>query len=82
MHDGWLSNTYVVADEAGGTAMFVDSGGPIDDLLEFVERERLTVTHVLRTHGHEDHVGASSRAGSGSNRSPRRVTPTTELPSS
>src|SRR5262245_18176932 len=56
MHDVWLSNTYVVADESGGTAVFVDSGGPIEPLLEFVERERLTVTHILRTHGHTDHV--------------------------
>jgi glyoxylase-like metal-dependent hydrolase (beta-lactamase superfamily II) len=56
MHDVWLSNTYVVADESGGTAVFVDSGGPLEPLLEFVERERLTVTHILRTHGHTDHV--------------------------
>ena len=56
MHPVWLSNTYVVADEPGGTAVFVDSGGPIETLLDAVERERLTVTHVLRTHGHTDHV--------------------------
>ena len=56
MHPVWLSNTYVVADELGGTAVFVDSGGPIESLLEAVKRERLTVTHVLRTHGHTDHV--------------------------
>jgi len=56
MHDVWLSNTYVVADEAGGAAVFVDSGGPLEPLLEFVEREGLTVTHILRTHGHTDHV--------------------------
>jgi hydroxyacylglutathione hydrolase len=56
MHDVWLSNTYVVADESGGTAVFVDSGGPFEPLLDFVARERLTVTHILRTHGHTDHV--------------------------
>jgi hydroxyacylglutathione hydrolase len=56
MHDVWLSNTYVVADETGGTAVFVDSGGPLEPLLAFVDRERLTVSHVLRTHGHTDHV--------------------------
>jgi hydroxyacylglutathione hydrolase len=56
MHPVWLSNTYLVADEPGQTAVFVDSGGPIETLLEAVERERLTVTHVLRTHGHTDHV--------------------------
>src|SRR5260221_8379602 len=56
MHPVWLSNTYLVADEPGGTAVFIDSGGPIESLLEAVERERLSVTHVLRTHGHTDHV--------------------------
>jgi glyoxylase-like metal-dependent hydrolase (beta-lactamase superfamily II) len=56
MHPVWLSNTYVVADESGGTAVFIDSGAPLEPLLEFVEQEQLTVTHVLRTHGHTDHV--------------------------
>jgi hydroxyacylglutathione hydrolase len=56
MHDVWLSNAYVLADEPGGTAVFVDSGAPLEPLLAVVERERLTVTHILRTHGHTDHV--------------------------
>jgi hydroxyacylglutathione hydrolase len=56
MHPGWLSNAYVVADEPGGTAVFVDSGAPLEPLLAAVERERLTPTHLLRTHGHTDHV--------------------------
>ncbi len=56
MHPVWLSNAYLVADGEGGTAVFVDSGAPLEPLLEAVERSRLTVTHVLRTHGHTDHV--------------------------
>src|SRR5581483_4383394 len=56
MHPGYLSNAYLVADGSGGTAVFVDSGAPLDPLLRAVERERLTVTHVLTTHGHHDHV--------------------------
>ena len=56
MHESWLSNAYVVGDEPGGTAVFVDSGAPLEPLLEVVERERLTPTHLLRTHGHPDHV--------------------------
>ncbi len=56
MHPGYLSNAYLVADEPGGTAVFVDSGAPLGPLLDVVERERLTVTHVLTTHGHHDHV--------------------------
>ena len=56
MHSGYLSNAYVIGDEPGGVAVFVDSGAPLQPLLELVERERLTPTHLLRTHAHGDHV--------------------------
>jgi hydroxyacylglutathione hydrolase len=56
MHPGWLSNAYVVGDEAGGTGVFVDSGAPLEPLLAAVERDGLKVTHLLRTHAHADHV--------------------------
>ena len=56
MHDEWLSNAYLVADEPGGHAVIVDSGAPAEPLLEAVEREDLTVTHLLLTHHHFDHV--------------------------
>ena len=56
MDPGWLSNAYVVADEPGGTAVFVDSGAPLEPLFDFVERERLEVTHLLTTHGDADHI--------------------------
>ena len=56
MHDGWLSNTYVVADEPGGDAVMIDAGGPVGPLLEFLDRGQLTLTHVLLTHHHHDHV--------------------------
>jgi glyoxylase-like metal-dependent hydrolase (beta-lactamase superfamily II) len=51
-----LSNTYLVGDEPGGVAVFVDSGAPLEPLLRFADKQRLTPTHVLRTHGHFDHV--------------------------
>ncbi|HZO61364.1 MAG TPA: MBL fold metallo-hydrolase [Gaiellaceae bacterium] len=56
MHPGYLSNAYLVADEEGGTAVFVDSGAPIDPLLAAAERWRVTPAAILRTHGHHDHV--------------------------
>jgi hydroxyacylglutathione hydrolase len=56
MHERWLSNAYVVGDTQGGTAVFVDSGAPLRPLLDVVERENLTPTHVLRTHTHPDHI--------------------------
>jgi hydroxyacylglutathione hydrolase len=59
LHASWLSNAYVLADEPGGVAVFVDSGAPLEPLLEVVERERLTPTHLLVTHGHADHVAGN-----------------------
>ena len=56
MHPRYLSNAYVVADEEGGTALFVDSGAPLEPLLAAVERWQVTPRHVLRTHGHGDHI--------------------------
>lgn len=59
LHPSWLSNAYVLGDEPGGVAVFVDSGAPLEPLLEVVERERLTPTHLLVTHGHADHVAGN-----------------------
>jgi hydroxyacylglutathione hydrolase len=56
MHPDWLSNAYLVADEEGGTAVFVDSGAPLALLHDAVERHSLTVTHLLTTHADADHV--------------------------
>ena len=39
--------------------MFVDSGAPLEPLLAAVERERVTPTHLLVTHGHADHVAGN-----------------------
>src|SRR3984885_4014270 len=56
MNDDFLSNTYVVADEPGGHAVLIDAGGPVEPLLKFLDRGQLTLTHVLLTHRHHDHV--------------------------
>ncbi len=56
MSDPWLSNTYLVADELGGSAVLIDAGGPVAPLLEYLKRGQLTLTHVLLTHHHHDHV--------------------------
>jgi glyoxylase-like metal-dependent hydrolase (beta-lactamase superfamily II) len=56
MHPDWLSNTYLVAAAPGGEAFLVDAGGPVAPLLEKAEEHGLTLTHVLLTHHHHDHV--------------------------
>ncbi len=59
MHPSWLSNAYVLADEAGGAAVFVDSGAPLEPLIAFVAEHELEPTHLLVTHGHADHVAGN-----------------------
>src|SRR3954462_11849565 len=56
MHPEWLSNAYLVADEEGGSAVFVDSGADVAPLLAAAERWRVEPSFVLRTHSHHDHV--------------------------
>jgi hydroxyacylglutathione hydrolase len=56
MHPEWLSNSYLVADEAGGKGVLIDSGGPPERLLEAIEQHGVEVSHLLLTHHHHDHV--------------------------
>jgi hydroxyacylglutathione hydrolase len=63
MHPGYLSNAYLVADEEGGTALFVDSGAPLGPLLEAAQRWRVEPELILRTHSHADHVGHERELG-------------------
>jgi len=60
MHPEWLSNAYLVADEPGGNAVVIDSGGPSAQLLAKIEEHEVTVTHLLLTHHHGDHVAENS----------------------
>jgi glyoxylase-like metal-dependent hydrolase (beta-lactamase superfamily II) len=55
-HPQFLSNTYLVADGAGGPAFFIDAGGPVAPLIESAERSGVAPTHILLTHHHFDHV--------------------------
>ena len=56
MHPDWLSNTYLVAAAPGGDGFVVDAGGPVRPLLDAADEHGITVTHVLLTHHHGDHV--------------------------
>jgi len=56
MHPDWLSNSFVIADREGGTALFVDSGADVGPLVAAVERWGATPAAILRTHSHTDHV--------------------------
>ena len=57
-HPEWLSNAYLVAEGPGGHGVFIDSNGLTETLEKRAERDDITITHVLCTHGHADHVVA------------------------
>src|SRR3954468_20535314 len=56
MHPQFLSNTYLVAAEEGGEALFIDAGGPMEPLFEAVERLGGTATGGLLPPHHFDHI--------------------------
>lgn len=55
-HPHWLSNAYLLADGEHGHGVLVDSNGVTQPLVDAIERLNLTITHIVLTHGHEDHV--------------------------
>jgi hydroxyacylglutathione hydrolase len=55
-HPQWTSNAYLVAEGDGGHGVLIDSNGVEAPLLELVEERRISITHVLVTHQHHDHV--------------------------
>jgi len=63
MDPNWLSNAYLLADEEGGTAVFIESGAPMEPLHEAAERWNVQPGHVLRTHGDPDHVAHEADLG-------------------
>jgi hydroxyacylglutathione hydrolase len=63
MHPSWLSNAYLVADEEGGAAFYVDSGAPLAPLQEAAGRWEVRPSHVLRTHADPDHVEHEAELG-------------------
>jgi hydroxyacylglutathione hydrolase len=55
-HPGWLSNAYLIADGPGGHGVLIDGNGLTETLEQSADRDGITITHVLCTHGHADHV--------------------------
>jgi len=58
----WLSNAYLVADEAGGKGVLIDGNDDLGPLLERAEREGIEITHILITHPHADHIAGLTAA--------------------
>ena len=58
----WLSNAYLVADEASGKGVLIDGNDDLGPLIERAEREGIEITHILITHPHGDHIAGLAAA--------------------
>lgn len=55
-------NGFVLGSEKARQAVIVDPGDEVDQLLDIVQARQLSVTHILLTHAHVDHVTGVGRA--------------------
>ena len=51
------TNCYVISDDQG-TCAIIDCDGNPQPLFRYIEENNLKPTHILLTHGHDDHIGA------------------------
>lgn len=51
-------NCYIVFKEGKNEAIAIDPGGSEDKIFYKLQQNNLTITHILLTHGHFDHIGA------------------------
>jgi hydroxyacylglutathione hydrolase len=58
----WLSNAYLVADEADGKGVLIDGNDDLGPLLAKAESAGIEITHILVTHPHLDHVAGLAEA--------------------
>lgn len=54
------TNCYVVYAEDSGEGFVVDPGADPQKIVSFCQEMDLTITHILNTHGHFDHIGADN----------------------
>ncbi len=52
------TNCYVLREENNSHCCIIDPGYEVERILQFLEKNRLTLDAILLTHGHFDHVGA------------------------
>ena len=52
------ANCCIVSAPGGSTGFIVDPGADAEDILHAVRRRKLTITHILLTHSHFDHIMA------------------------
>lgn len=55
-----MANCFIIGCEQTKEAMVVDPGDDADRILMALAKKELKVKHLVNTHGHFDHVGATS----------------------
>jgi hydroxyacylglutathione hydrolase len=58
----FMENSFVLASETTRAGVLIDPGDAVDELLDVVRAKGLTITHILLTHAHLDHVSGVARA--------------------
>ena len=58
----FMENSFVLASETTREGVLIDPGDAVDELLEIVRANGLTITHILLTHAHLDHISGVDRA--------------------
>jgi len=53
-------NCSILGDEASGTALVIDPGGDAERIVGVLQEHGLRASHLLHTHAHIDHVGATN----------------------
>lgn len=58
----FLKNGFVIGCEETHEGVLIDPGDEVDQLLDAARRHRLTITNILLTHAHLDHISGVGRA--------------------
>jgi hydroxyacylglutathione hydrolase len=57
---GMANFSYIILDNASHNAAVVDPNNDTDSILEVLNSNKLTLSHILLTHGHFDHIGGAA----------------------
>ena len=58
----FMKNGFVLACERTRSAVYIDPGDEVDQLLDVMDEERFDLERILLTHAHVDHVSGVARA--------------------
>jgi len=52
------TNCFLVAQDVGQSCVIIDPGDEDEKIIEYIDKNKLTPSAILLTHGHGDHIGA------------------------